>query len=99
MSASDSDEDTRKPAEKIKDGQAEFAEETKKGDALLKKVTKGEAKPLSDFFFCVISARRPGNVVKMESTLKGCSPTWIVATGDKKAYVEGGAALDQARLD
>ena len=90
-SASDSDEDTRSPAQRIKDGQEEFAEETKAGDALLKKVTKGEARPLSDFFFCIISARRPGNVVKMESTLKGCSPTWIVATGDKKAYEEGGA--------
>ena len=55
-SASDSEEDTRSPAQRIKDGQAEFAEETKAGDALLKKVTKGEARPLSDFFFCIISA-------------------------------------------
>ena len=30
-------------SQRIKDGQAEFAEETKAGDALLKKVTKGEA--------------------------------------------------------
>ena len=71
-SASDSEEDTRSPAQRIKDGQAEFAEETKAGDAP-QKSRRAKLRPLSDFFFCIIDARRPGNVVKMESTLKGCS--------------------------
>lgn len=88
---SDSEEDTRPPAQRIKDGQKAFGEETKKGDALIKKACGGTARPLSDFFFCIISARRPGNVVKVESALKGCDVTWIVAAGDKEAYEQGGA--------
>ena len=86
------DDSDRPPAEHIKDGQRAFRKQTKKGDALLKKACGGKERPLADFFFCVISAGRPGNVIKVESALEGCDVTWIVATGDKQAYAAGGAS-------
>ena len=54
------------------------------------KSREGRSSTVVRLFLLRCHARRPGNS-KMESTLKGCSRTWIVAAGDKKAYEEGGA--------
>ena len=65
-SASDSEEDTRSPAQRIKAAKPSSPKKPKLETAPEKSVKGG--RPLSDFFLHH-QRRRPGNVVKMESTL------------------------------
>lgn len=92
MSDSDSDEDARPAAERIAELAEAYAAETSAGDALLAKAAPSAFRPVGDFFFAIISCKRPANVVAMESKLAGCDVTWIVGDGDKEAYEASGAA-------
>ena len=90
---SDSEEEDARPApERIAAEAKIYKEETKRGDALLAAACGGKMRPLSDFSFAIVSCKRPGNVVAMESKLVGCDVTWIVGDGDEAAYRGAGAA-------
>lgn len=50
-------------------------------------------KSASEFLFCIISKGRPDNVRHMQEFFvnTGVDPTWIVAEGEQKDYLDKGA--------